>query len=91
MIFKLGQDPKALGVAFEVEEVIALRFAHRIQPAPSRGLLEPVPDRVFAGMAEGWIANVMGQAGRLHHHPQVTGITPVGQGAADGFADAHAQ
>ncbi|MNY22768.1 hypothetical protein D3C86_1564070 [compost metagenome] len=91
MIFQLREYPEALGIAFEIEEVIAFDFAHGIQPATAGGLLEPVPDGVFAGVAEGRVADVVGQAGRLHDHPQVTRVAPVGQGIADGFTDAHAQ
>ena len=91
VVFELGQYPEPLGIAFEVEEVVALGLAHRIQPATSGSLLEPVADGIFTGMAEGRVADVVGQAGRLHHHPQVAGFAPVGQGAADRLADPHAQ
>ncbi|MNN95126.1 hypothetical protein D3C81_2138820 [compost metagenome] len=59
----MGEHPETLGIAFEVKKVGALGLAHRIQPAAPGGLLEPVTDSVFAGMAEGWVADVMGQAG----------------------------
>jgi hypothetical protein len=91
VIFKLRQHPETLGVAFEIEEVTSFRFAHCVQPAAPGGLLEPVPNRIFTGMPERRVADVMGQAGRLHHHAQVAGFAPVGQGAAHGFADTHAQ
>ena len=91
MVFKLGKYPETLGIAFEIEEVVAFGFAHRIQPATAGGLLEPVADRVFTRMTERRITDVMGQASRLHHHAQVAGFAPVGQGAANGFADAHTQ
>lgn len=32
---------------------------------------EPQPDSIFSGVAEGWIADVMGQAGRSHHRAEV--------------------
>ncbi|MNQ49941.1 hypothetical protein D3C85_638640 [compost metagenome] len=91
VILQLSEYPKALGIAFEIQEVIALGFTHCIQPATAGGLLEPMADRVFTGMAERRVADVVCQAGRLHHHPQVAGFAPFGQGPADGFADAHAQ
>lgn len=91
MVFKLGEHPKTLGIAFEVKEVIAFGAAHVIQPAAPGGLLEPVANGVFARVPERWVADVMGQAGRLHHHAQVARVAPVGQGAAQGFAYAHAQ
>ena len=91
VILQLGQHAEALGIALEVEEVIALGAAHVVQPAAPGRLLEPVADGVFAGVAERWVADVVGQAGRLHHHAQVARVAPVGQGAAQGFADAHAQ
>ncbi|MNZ33415.1 hypothetical protein D3C78_507610 [compost metagenome] len=91
VVLQLGEYPKALGVAFEVEEVGALVVAHVVQPATPGGLLEPVADGVFARVAERWVADVMGQAGRLHDHPQVAGGAPVRQAVAQGFADAHAQ
>lgn len=91
VVFKLGEYPKALGIAFEVKEVIAFGAAHAIQPTSPGGLLEPVANGVFAGMPEWRVADVMGQAGRLHHHAQVAGVAPVGQGAAQGFAHAHAE
>lgn len=91
VVFQLGQYPEPLGIAFEVEEIITLGGAHVVQPAASRCLLEPVADGVFAGMPERWVADVMGQAGRLHHHAQVARVAPVGQGAAQGFAHAHAE
>ena len=89
VVFQLGQHAKTLGVAFEVKEVIALGAAHVVQPAASRRLLEPVANGVFAGVPERWVANVMGQASRLHHHAQVAWVAPVGQGAAQGLAHAH--
>ena len=91
VVFQLGQDAKALGIALEIEKVGALGIAHRIEPAAPGGLLEPMADGVFAGMAEGRVADVMGQAGRLHDHAQVAWLAPVRQGFAQGFADAHAQ
>jgi len=91
VVFQLGQHPEALGVAFEIEEVIALGHAHVVQPAAPGGLLEPMADGVFAGVPEGRVADVMGQAGRLHHHAQVARVAPLGQGAAQGFAHAHAE
>lgn len=63
VVLQLGEDPKALGIAFEVEKVGALSVAHVIQPAASGGLLEPVADGIFARVAERRVADVMGQAG----------------------------
>lgn len=91
VVLKLGEHAEALGVAFEIEEVITLGAAHVIQPTAACGLLEPMADGVFAGVSERRVADVMGQAGRLHHHAQVARVAPVGQGAAQGFADAHAE
>lgn len=91
VILQLGEDTKALGVAFEVEEIGTLVVAHVVQPATPCCLLEPVADGVFAGMAERWVANVVGQAGRLHDHPQVTGLAPVRQAVTQGFAHPHAE
>ncbi|MDT4872942.1 hypothetical protein FQZ97_1081570 [compost metagenome] len=76
MILQLGQYPQPLGVAFETEEVGALGLAHGVQPALCRGLLEPVADGVFARVAEGWIADVVGQAGGLDDDAQVRRIAP---------------
>lgn len=91
VVFQLCQHAEALRVAFEIEEVIAFGAAHVIQPATAGCLLEPMANGIFAGMTERWVADVVGQAGRLHDHPQVTGVAPVGQGAANGLADAHTQ
>lgn len=91
VVLELGEHAKALGVAFEVEKVGALGVVHRVQPAAPGGLLEPVADGVFAGVAERRIADVVGQARRLHDHAQVTRLAPVGQGLAQGLADPHAQ
>ena len=91
VIFQLGQHAETLGVAFEIEEVVALDVAHRIEPAASGGLFEPVTDGVFAGVAERRVADVVRQTRRLHDHAKITGLAPIGQGAAQRFADAHAQ
>lgn len=91
VILQLGQHAKALGIAFEIEEVAPFGIAHRIQPAASGGLLEPVPDRVLAGVAERRVADIVGQAGRLHHHAQVAGRAPVRQAIAQCLAHPHAQ
>lgn len=91
VILQLRKHPEALCIAFKAQEVPTLGFTHIVQPAAVCGLLEPVANRVFTRVAERRIADVMGQAGRLHHHPQVGGVTPVGQGAAQGFAHPHAQ
>ena len=63
VILQLGEHAKALGVALEIQEVCPLVIAHVIQPATPGGLLEPVADGVLAGVAEGWVADVVGQAG----------------------------
>lgn len=91
VVFELGEDAKALGVAFEMQEVGAFFLAHAVQPAAPGGLLEPVADGVFAGVAEGRVADVMGQARGLHDHAHVGGVAPVRQAVADDLADAHAQ
>ncbi|MNR48667.1 hypothetical protein D3C85_1679300 [compost metagenome] len=62
VVFQLGEDAKALGVTFEVEKIAAFGGAHRIQPATPGGLLEPVAYGILAGVAEGWVADVMSQA-----------------------------
>ncbi|RMS43381.1 hypothetical protein ALP71_05772 [Pseudomonas coronafaciens pv. garcae] len=91
MVFQLRQHSETLRVAFEIEEVVALGFAHRVEPASSGGLIEPVANGIFARVAERGIADIVGQAGRLYDHAQVARVAPVGQGGAQGFADAHAQ
>ncbi|MDT4847913.1 hypothetical protein FQZ97_819900 [compost metagenome] len=91
VVFQLGQYPQTLGVALEAEEVGALGLAHGVQPAPCGGLLEPVADGVFAGVAERRVADVVGQAGGLDDDAEVRGLAPVRQRVAQGFADAHAQ
>ena len=48
-------------------------------------------NRVFTGMAEWRVADVMSKAGRLHDHAQVTRIAPLRQRTAQCFADAHTQ
>lgn len=63
VVFQLREYPKALGVAFEIEEVVALGRAHVVQPAAPGRLLEPMANRIFAGMPERRVADVMGQAG----------------------------
>ena len=77
VIFQLGEYAKALRVAFEIEKVAALGIAHRIQPAAPGGLLEPVANGVFAGVAERRVADIVGQAGGLHDHAQVARRAPV--------------
>jgi len=91
VVLELGEHTKALRVAFEIEEVGAFVVAHVVQPATPGGLLEPVANGVFTGVAERWIANVVSQAGRLHDHAQVAGLAPFGQAAAQCFTDTHAQ
>src|SRR5690606_4914323 len=91
VIFQLGEDTKPLGVALEVEKVVALYFTHRVQPASPGGLLKPVADGILAGVAERRVADVMRQAGGLHDHAQVGGVAPGGQFVAQYFADTHAQ
>ena len=91
VVLQLGKHAKTLCVAFEVEEVGPLVVVHAVQPATPGGLLEPVANGVFAGVAERRVADVVGQAGRLNDHSQVTGGAPVRQAVAQGFADAHAQ
>ncbi len=91
VIFQLREHPEPLRIALEVEKVVALGLAHRIEPASSGRLVEPVANRIFAGVAERRVADVVCQAGRLHDHAQVAGVAPVWQGRAQGLADAHAQ
>lgn len=91
VVLELGEHPKALGITFEVEEVGALVITHVVQPTAPCGLLEPVADGVFAGMAKRWVTDVMGQASGLHDHAQVTGAAPFGQAIAQGFAHTHAK
>ena len=91
VVFQLRQHPKALCIAFKAQEVVTLDIAHIIQPATLGGLLEPVANGVFTGVTKRRIANVVGQAGRLHHHAQIGGVAPLRQGTADRFAHAHAQ
>ena len=38
-------------------------------------------------MPEGWVANIMGQAGRLHDNAQVGGTAPLWQGVTQALAD----
>ncbi|MCY1402452.1 hypothetical protein D9M71_175940 [compost metagenome] len=91
VILQLSQHAKALGIAFKVKKVIAFVIAHGIEPAAPGGLLEPMANGVFARVPEGRVANVMGQACRLHDHAQVTGFAPLWQAVAQGFSYAHAQ
>ena len=91
VILQLGEYAKALGIAFEVEEVGALVIAHVVQPATPCCLLEPVANGVFAGVAERRVADVVSQAGRLHDHPEVTRFAPVWQAVTQGFAHPHAK
>lgn len=91
MVLKLSEHAETLGIAFEIEEVTALGFAHAIQPAAPGRLLKPMANRVFTGMAEWRVADVMSEAGRLHDHAQVTRIAPLRQRTAQCFADAHTQ
>lgn len=80
-----------MGVALEVEEVGTLVVAHVVQPATPGGLLEPVANGIFAGVAERWVADVVSQASRLHDHAKVAGFAPFGEAGAQCFAHAHAQ
>lgn len=91
VVFQLGEYAKALGVAFEIEKVAAFGIAHRIQPAASGGLLKPVANGVFAGVAEWRVADIVGQAGGLHHHAQIARRAPVRQFVTQHLADAHGQ
>ena len=91
MVFQLREHPESLGIAFKAQEVSALDITHIIEPATVCGLLKPVTDSVFTRMPEGRVANVMGQTGRLYNHAQITGVTPVGQGAAKRLPHTHAQ
>src|SRR3546814_19558718 len=52
VVFKLREHPEPLGVAFEIEKVVALGFAHGVKPTAACGLLEPIADGILAGMAE---------------------------------------
>ncbi|MNH40690.1 hypothetical protein D3C79_1020460 [compost metagenome] len=91
MVFQLCQHPKALGIAFEIEEVAAFGVRHSVQPTAPGGLLEPMADGIFTGMAERRVADVVGQARRLHNHAQIAGFAPLRQLFAQGFTDPHAQ
>ncbi len=75
----------------EVQEVGALLFAHPIQPAAPGGLLEPVADGILAGMAEGRVTDVVGEACGLHYDAHVPRVAPFRQAIAEDFTDAHAQ
>jgi len=90
VVFQLGEHAKALSVTLETEKVAALGLVHAVQPAASGGLLEPVADGVFTGVAERRVADVVGQAGRLHDHPQIRRVAPGGQLVAQHFTHAHA-
>ncbi|MNE22689.1 hypothetical protein D3C80_1159090 [compost metagenome] len=63
VILQLGQDPEALGVAFEIEKVGTLGVGHCIEPAAPGCLLEPVANGIFTGMAKGRVADVVSKAG----------------------------
>jgi len=91
VVFQLGQYAQALGVALEAEKVGTFCLAQVIQPAALQGLAKPVANGILAGMPEGWVANIMGQAGRLHDNAQVGGTAPLWQGVTQAFADPHAQ
>jgi uncharacterized protein YoaH (UPF0181 family) len=91
VIFQLRQHSKTLSIALEIQKVTALGLAHAVQPAAPGRLLKPMADGVFAGMAKRRVADVVSQAGRLHHHAQVGGVAPVWQRVAQGFTDTHAQ
>ena len=91
VVFQLGEYAKALGIALETEKVATFGRTHRIQPATSGGLLKPMADGIFTGMAKGRITNVVSQAGGLHDHAQVARLAPVRQGIADHLANAHTQ
>lgn len=62
VILQLGEHTKALGIALEIQKIGPLVVAHVIQPSTPGCLLEPVADGVLAGVAEGWVADVVGQA-----------------------------
>lgn len=91
VVLQLRKHAEALRIALEIEEVGTLVITHVVQPPAPGRLLEPVTYGVFARMAEWRVADVVGQAGRLHDHPQVAGRAPVWQAFAQGFTHAHAQ
>ena len=91
MILQLGEHPKALGVTFKVQEVLALGLAHVIQPTLFIGLVKPVADGIFTGVPIGRVANIVGQAGGLDDDTQISRFAPGGQGLAEHFTNPHAQ
>ncbi len=78
MVFALGEDAETLGIALEVDQVGLLFRREQVQIALA-ALLEPGADRTLAGVAERRVADVVGQAGRLHDIAQVGGAGPFRQ------------
>src|SRR5690606_6068808 len=75
----------------EIEKVGAFCIAQVVQPAASGGLLEPVANGVLAGMAERRVADIVGQASRLHDHAEVGRTAPFRHLLAQHLTDAHAK
>ena len=93
VVFDLGNDAKALGIAFVGEQVLALGIAQPGQPTVITGGLggEPVTNGVLPGMPEGRVADVMPQAAGLDDDAEIRRRDPVGQLLLELLADHHAQ
>ena len=59
----MGQQAEGIGVTFKVREVLPLDFVELFLQGKSFTFGEEGRDGPFARMAEGWIAQIVGQAG----------------------------
>ena len=77
VIFALGNDAKALGVALKKCQVgLLVRGQHIQKPLPS--FLKPGADGSLAGVAKGRVANVVGQTGGLNNVAKIGSADGVG-------------
>ncbi|MFC2302205.1 MAG: hypothetical protein ACFNLE_00005, partial [Rothia aeria] len=80
--FEAGEDAQAVGVAFVGLHVGAFGGAEVLQVNGVFGAAEPVAQGVFAGVAEGRVTEVVGEAGDLDDRADVARGVAFGQEAA---------
>ena len=92
MVFTLGNDAKALGIAFEKGQIaLLLRRQHGKEALPP--FLEPGADGTLTGVPERRVADIVGQTGGLNDVAKVGGADRIRQQLAllQPFAHANTQ
>ena len=79
VVFQLGENTVALGVAVEVLEVRQFLVGHVLQRVGIAVLAEPFPNGGLPRMPEGRVTDIVGQAGRLDDGPEMVLVDALGQ------------